>query len=49
MDGREYESIAISSGRGDAGVFELSLGDDHYLPFEGRGLIATACWRADSQ
>ncbi|ESR22983.1 hypothetical protein N177_3051 [Lutibaculum baratangense AMV1] len=32
-------SVALSTGREDAGVFELSLQDDLYLPAEGRGVI----------
>lgn len=33
-------SISLSSGRDDGGVFELSLQDDRYLPFEGLGAIS---------
>ncbi len=34
------ESIATSSGQNDAGMFELNLHDDRYLPFEGQGAIS---------
>lgn len=33
--------IATSSGQNDAGLFELNLRDDRYLPFEGRGAVST--------
>lgn len=32
--------IATSSGQNDAGVFELNLRDERYLPFEGAGAIS---------
>ncbi len=32
--------IATSSGQNDAGLFELSLGDDRLLPFEGAGAVS---------
>jgi hypothetical protein len=34
------ESIATSTGQNDAGVFELNLHDERYLPFEGQGVIS---------
>jgi hypothetical protein len=34
------ESIATSTGQSDAGVFELNLRDERYLPFEGQGVIS---------
>jgi hypothetical protein len=34
------QSIATSSGQGDTGVFELSLGDARLLPFEGAGAVS---------
>jgi len=37
------ESIVMSGGQNDAGLFESSLRDERYLPFEGRGVIGT--WR----
>jgi hypothetical protein len=37
------ESIVTSSGRDDSGLFELSLRDDRYLPFEHAGVISR--WR----
>lgn len=37
------QAIATSSGRDDAGMFELSLRDERYLPFEGGG--AASRWR----
>ncbi len=37
------QSIATSSGRQDAGLFEFSFRDERYLPFEGAGAISS--WR----
>lgn len=37
------QSIATSTGQNDAGVFDVSLRDDRYLPFERRGVISS--WR----
>jgi hypothetical protein len=37
------ESIVISGGQNDAGLFETNLRDERYLPFEGRGVMST--WR----
>jgi hypothetical protein len=37
------ESIVTSGGQNDAGLFETSLRDERYLPFEGQGVIGT--WR----
>jgi hypothetical protein len=34
------QSVALSSGREDAGMFEVNLHDDRYLPFEGLGAIS---------
>ncbi len=34
-------TIVTSSAREDAGLFEASLGDERYLPFEGEGAIST--------
>lgn len=39
------QSVAISSGQNDAGVFELDFRDDRYLPFEGTG--AAGSWRLE--
>lgn len=39
------ESIFISTGREDSGLFETSLRDERYLPFEGAGAIAR--WRIE--
>jgi Tc toxin complex TcA C-terminal TcB-binding domain/Neuraminidase-like domain/Putative peptidoglycan binding domain len=39
------QSIATSSAQNDAGVFELSLRDERYLPFEGEGAISR--WRLE--
>jgi hypothetical protein len=33
--------IATSSGQNDAGLFEVSLHDDRWLPFEGQGAVST--------
>jgi len=38
-------SVAISGAQNDAGVFELSLRDERYLPFEGAGAIGT--WKLE--
>ncbi|MFZ1430656.1 MAG: hypothetical protein WAS21_28310 [Geminicoccaceae bacterium] len=37
------QSVATSSGRDDAGLFELRFNDERYLPFEGAGAISR--WR----
>lgn len=37
------QSVALSSGRNDSGLFQLSTGDERYLPFEGAGAISR--WR----
>jgi hypothetical protein len=37
------QSIAVSQGQNDSGLFELNLRDERYLPFEGEGVIST--WR----
>lgn len=34
------ESVAISHGQNDGGVFELNFNDERYLPFEGAGVIS---------
>jgi hypothetical protein len=39
------QSIATSSAQNDAGVFELSVRDERYLPFEGQGAISR--WRLE--
>jgi hypothetical protein len=39
------EAIATSSGRSDAGLFELNFHDERYLPFERQG--AASCWRIE--
>jgi len=39
------QRIVTSSGTNDAGLFELNLHDERYLPFEGSGVIST--WRID--
>ncbi len=39
------ESIATSSARDDSGLFELSLRDERYLPFEGAGAVSG--WRLE--
>ncbi|RXV65692.1 insecticidal toxin complex protein [Burkholderia stabilis] len=39
------EAIATSSGRNDAGLFELNFHDDRHLPFEYAG--AVSCWRIE--
>ncbi len=35
------KSVATSSGRNDAGMFEVNFNDERYLPFEGKGAIGT--------
>ena len=37
---RASQQIALSSGLGDAGLFELNFGDERYLPFEGTGAVS---------
>ena len=37
-------SIAVSSAQGDSGLFEFSLRDERFLPFEGSGLVDSH-WR----
>jgi hypothetical protein len=39
------QSIAVSQGQNDSGLFELSLRDERYLPFEGEGAISR--WRLE--
>ena len=39
------QSIATSSAKQDAGLFELSFGDERYLPFEGAGAVSR--WRLE--
>lgn len=34
------ESVAISHGQNDSGLFELNFNDERYLPFEGAGAIS---------
>lgn len=34
------QSIAISSGQNDSGLFEMNFNDERYLPFEGAGAIS---------
>lgn len=36
----KVESIALSNGQNDSGVFELNFNDERYLPFEGAGVIS---------
>lgn len=38
-------SIAVSSGQNDAGVFELNFNSERYLPFEGAGALSS--WRLE--
>ena len=35
------QAIATSSGQGDAGLFDVNLRDERWLPFEGQGAIST--------
>jgi 5-hydroxyisourate hydrolase-like protein (transthyretin family) len=44
-DGSEEQAIATSRGRDDAGMFELSLQGEKYLPFEGAGAVSS--WRIE--
>ncbi|AEX52589.1 putative insecticidal toxin [Rahnella aquatilis CIP 78.65 = ATCC 33071] len=37
---RASQQVAISRGLSDSGLFELSFGDERYLPFEGTGAIS---------
>jgi hypothetical protein len=34
------ESVALSHGQNDSGLFELNFNDERYLPFEGAGVIS---------
>ncbi|HEX8109188.1 MAG TPA: neuraminidase-like domain-containing protein [Kofleriaceae bacterium] len=43
----DNRSIAISTGREDAGMFEVNLRDERYLPFEAAGAISR--WHLDLQ
>ena len=46
MDSREpAESIFLSGGQADAGLFEANLRDERFLPFEGHGVIST--WKLE--
>ena len=38
-------SIAMSSGQGDTGLFELNVNDERYLPFEGAGAMSR--WKVE--
>lgn len=42
-DRKINEAIVTSTGQNDAGVFELNLRDERYMPFEGAGVISQ--WR----
>ena len=44
-DRKVLEAMVTSTAQNDAGLFEPSLRDDRYLPFEGAGAIST--WRLD--
>ncbi|EIV1878237.1 hypothetical protein L7E84_004719 [Salmonella enterica] len=37
---RANQQVAFSTGLNDSGLFELSFGDERYLPFEGTGAIS---------
>jgi hypothetical protein len=39
------QTVVTSGGQNDSGLFELSLRDDRYLPFEGAGAISS--WHLD--
>jgi hypothetical protein len=41
------QAVALSSGRDDAGMFEVNLRDERYLPFEGAG--AVSFWHLELQ
>jgi hypothetical protein len=41
------QSVALSTGRDDAGMFEVNLRDERYLPFEGTGAISR--WHLELQ
>jgi hypothetical protein len=44
-DRRILDAIVTSSGQNDAGLFEPTMRDERYLPFEGAGAIST--WRLE--
>lgn len=39
-DFSSVETVAISHGQNDSGLFELNFNDERYLPFEGAGVIS---------
>jgi hypothetical protein len=44
-DFRSIQSVVTSSAQNDAGLFEVNLRDERYLPFEGAGAISS--WRLE--
>lgn len=42
----DVQTIAISVGQDDTGLFEPNLRDERYLPFEGRGVVESS-WRLE--
>jgi hypothetical protein len=44
-DAGGVDSIVTSSGRDDSGLFQVTFGDERYLPFEGAG--AVSAWRLE--
>ena len=45
-DRKVLDAIVTSTAQNDAGLFEPTLRDERYLPFEGAGAIST--WQAGS-
>lgn len=39
------DSIAVSTGQNNSGLFELNFKDERYIPFEGAGVISS--WQID--
>lgn len=40
VDWKKNQSVAISKGDQDSGLFELNFNDERYLPFEGTGVVS---------
>ncbi|KAI0967775.1 hypothetical protein F4678DRAFT_482800 [Xylaria arbuscula] len=45
VDRVPISSVAMSSGQSDAGVFELNMNGERYVPFEGAGAVST--WKIE--
>lgn len=45
VDWRPNQQVALSTGTGDSGLFQVDYHDERYLPFEGTGALST--WRLE--